>query len=77
MRVSLICAAATLLTCTAPIAARAISLDQACQTFASRLSAAEASGDQQRAQTIYQEGTQRIASRFNGATCPNIKAPTP
>jgi hypothetical protein len=76
MRFSLVCAAATVLACTAPLGARAVSLDQACQMFASKLSAAQASGDPQKAQTVYQEGSQRIASRFNGATCPNIKPPT-
>jgi hypothetical protein len=45
--------------------------------FAGKLSAAQAAGDSQKAQTIYKEGNQRIASRFNGATCPNIKPPTP
>jgi hypothetical protein len=50
-------------------------LDQACQMFAGKLRAAQAAGDSQKAQTIYKEGNQRIASRFNGATCPGIKAP--
>jgi hypothetical protein len=77
MRFSLVCAAATLLTCALPLGAKAVSLDQACQMFASKLSAAQAAGDSQKAQTIYQEGSQRIASRFNGATCPAIKPPTP
>ena len=77
MRFSLICAGATLLACMAPLGARAVSLDQACQMFAGKLSAAQAAGDTQKAQTIYKEGNQRIASRFNGATCPNIKPPTP
>jgi hypothetical protein len=43
--------------------------------FASKLSAAQASGDSQKAQTIYQEGSQRIAAKFNGATCPNVQPP--
>jgi hypothetical protein len=54
-----------------------MSLDQACQIFASKLGAAQAAGNTQKSQMIYQEGSQRIASRFNGATCPNIKPPTP
>jgi len=60
-----------------PLGARAMNLDQACQKFASRLSAAQASGDSQQAQTIYQKGSQRIAANFNGATCPNVQPPTP
>jgi hypothetical protein len=54
-----------------------VSLDEACGRFASKLSAAQAAGDSQKAQTIYQQGSQRIASNFNGATCPNVKPPTP
>ena len=61
----------------APNAAQAVSLDQACQKFASKLSAAQASGDKQKAQTVYAEGSKRIANKFNGATCPDVKAPTP
>ena len=61
----------------APSGAQAVSLDEACGRFASKLSAAQAAGDTQKAQTIYQEGSQRIASMFNGATCPNVKPPTP
>lgn len=59
-----------------PTSAEAVSLDQACGMFASRLSAAVQAGDQAKAQTIYQEGTQRIAQRFNGATCPNVQPPS-
>jgi hypothetical protein len=70
-------AASALIALAAPAGVQAISLDQACQTFAAKLSAAQASGDTQKAQTIYSEGSQRIASRFNGATCPNVTAPTP
>lgn len=55
--------------------AQAVSLDQACQTFASKLNAAQASGDKDKAQKIYTQGSKRIASKFNGATCPNVKAP--
>jgi hypothetical protein len=54
---------------------QAVTLDQACQTFASKLSAAQASGDQAKAEAIYAEGSKRVASKFNGATCPNVKAP--
>jgi hypothetical protein len=35
------------------------------------------SGDTAKAQKIYQVGSQRIASRFNGATCPNVQPPAP
>lgn len=59
-----------------PTSAEAVSLDQACGMFASKLNAAVQAGDQAKAQTIYQEGTQRIAQRFNGATCPNVQAPS-
>ena len=55
--------------------ARAIDLDQACARFASKLNAAVQSGDSAKAQKVYQVGSQRIASRFNGATCPNVQAP--
>ena len=54
-----------------------MNLDQACERFASRLTAAQASGDSQQAQTIYQKGSQRIAANFNGATCPNVQPPKP
>jgi hypothetical protein len=69
--------ASALIALAAPAGVQAISLDQACQTFAAKLSAAQASGDTQKAQTVYSEGSKRIASRFNGATCPNVSAPTP
>lgn len=55
--------------------ARAVSLDQACATYAEKLNAAVAAGDTQKAKTIYQQGRDRIASKFGGATCPNVKAP--
>lgn len=58
-----------------PAKVQAVSLDQACGMFASKLNAAVQAGDQAKAQTIYQEGTQRIAQRFNGATCPNVQPP--
>ena len=58
---------------TAP--AKAVSLDEACGIFASKIQAALAAGYTAKAQKIYSEGTQRIASHFNGASCPNIQAP--
>jgi len=76
MRPLLVCAAA-LVALVAPSGVQATTLEQACQTFAARLNAAKASGDQQKAQSIYTKGSQRIASRFNGATCPTVTAPTP
>jgi hypothetical protein len=60
---------------TAVAPARAISLDDACARFASKLSDAVKSGDTAKAQEIYSIGSQRIASRFNGATCPNVQPP--
>jgi len=77
MRSTLVVAATALLTWAVPSAASAISLDQACQRFADKLQAAQAAGDNQKAQQIYAQGSQRIAGRFNGATCPNVQAPTP
>jgi hypothetical protein len=77
MRFSLLLSAAGLLALAAPLGAGAVNLDQACAKFAGKLSAAQAAGDSQKAQMIYQEGTQRIASKFNGASCPNVKPPTP
>ena len=70
-------AAALLLAFSTPVAVKAVTLDQACQKFSSKLSEAQASGDKQKAQTVYTEGSKRIAKKFNGATCPNVKAPTP
>jgi hypothetical protein len=58
---------------TAP--AKAVSLDQACSMFAAKIQAALSAGDTAKAQRIFSEGSQRIASRFNGASCPNIQAP--
>ena len=69
--------ASALIALAAPNGAQAISLDQACQKFADKLSAAQAAGDKQKAQTVYTEGSKRIASKFNGATCSNVTAPTP
>ncbi|MFZ0406877.1 MAG: hypothetical protein WAM11_02025 [Cyanobium sp.] len=59
----------------APTQASAMSLEQACARFASKLQAAVAAGDTSQAQMIYTEGSQRVASNFNGATCPTVKAP--
>ena len=76
MRSSSVLAGVALLALGAPLGAQGVSLKEACGRFASKISAAQAAGDRQKAQTIYQEGSQRIASRFNGATCPNVKPPT-
>ncbi len=70
-------AAAALLTSLVPAGAQAKTLDQACQKFASHLEKAKAAGDKQKAQAVYTEGSKRIAKKFKGATCPNVKAPTP
>jgi hypothetical protein len=51
------------------------SLEKACARFSSKLNSAVAAGDTAKAQTIYKEGSKRVAANFNGATCPNIKAP--
>jgi hypothetical protein len=67
-------AAAALGVAAAP--ASAISLDDACARFASKLSDAVKSGDPAKAQQVYSIGSQRIASRFNGASCPNVQPPT-
>ena len=48
----LLLATLALLAMGTPLAARAMNLDQACERFASRLTAAQASGDSQQAQTI-------------------------
>ena len=55
--------------------AQAISLDEACERFAAKLKQAQATNDPAKVQKVYTQGSQRIASRFNGATCPGIKAP--
>jgi hypothetical protein len=55
--------------------AGAVSLQEACQRFEAKLKQAQASNDPAQAQKVYTQGSQRIASRFNGATCPGIKAP--
>jgi hypothetical protein len=77
MRLPLAIAAAALVGAVLSASAEAVSLDQACQRFADKLSEAQASGDQQKAQAVYNKGSQRIASKFNGATCPNVQPPTP
>jgi N-acetylglucosamine kinase-like BadF-type ATPase len=51
------------------------SLDEACARFSSKLESAVASGDSAKAKQIFKEGSKRVADNFNGATCPNIKAP--
>ena len=53
----------------------AMTLEQACTKFAGKVIDAVASGDLVKARTIYAEGGKRVASRFNGASCPNVKAP--
>lgn len=71
-------ALATLSTATLLVSApmgKAVTLDVACAKFAAKLSEAQASGNADQAKTVYSKGSQRIASRFNGATCPNVKAP--
>jgi hypothetical protein len=69
--------AAAVLALSFPSGVQAVTLDQACETFATKLSAAQVSGDKQKAQTIYTQGSKRIATKFQGATCPNVKAPAP
>ena len=51
------------------------SLEEACARFSNKLDSAVAAGDTAKARQIYQEGSKRVAANFNGATCPNIKAP--
>jgi hypothetical protein len=75
VRSSLALAVTSVLALSGAPAARAISFDEACQTFAGKLSAAQASGDKEKAQKIYSQGSKRIASKFNGAICANVKAP--
>ena len=55
--------------------AGAVSLQEACYRFEAKLKQAQASNDPAQVQKVYTQGSQRIASRFNGATCPGIKAP--
>ena len=77
MRFALLLPAAGLLALAAPLSAQAVSLNEACGKFAGKLSAAQAAGDTKKAQKIYEKGSARIASKFNGASCPNVKPPTP
>ena len=60
----------------APAAAAAPSAEQqqACTTFASKLSAAAASGAAQ-AQQVYAMGTQKLTGMFGPNPCPAVKAP--
>ena len=53
----------------------AMTLEQACTKFAGKVNDAVTSGDLVKARKIYAEGGKRVASRFNGASCPNVKAP--
>ena len=53
----------------------AMTLDQACTKLGGKVNDAVASGDLGKARQIYAEGSKRVASRFKGATCPNVKAP--
>jgi len=52
-------AAALLLALSTPTAVKAVTLDQACQKFASKLTEAQASGDKQKVQNVYSQGSQR------------------
>ena len=76
MRTSLVLIA-FLFALVAPSGVQAVTLDQACQKFSSKLTEAQASGDKQKVQNVYTQGSQRIAKKFNGASCPNVKAPAP
>ena len=66
--------AAAALLASAPMV-KSVTLEEACAKFAAKLGEAQASGNADQAKTVYSKGSQRIASRFNGATCPNLKAP--
>ncbi|PHX87359.1 MAG: hypothetical protein CK536_06420 [Synechococcus sp. Baikal-G1] len=55
--------------------ADAVSLDEACTKFAAKIAEAQASANPDNAKKVYSKGSQRIAANFNGATCPNVKAP--
>ena len=72
----LVLAVATAALGVAAAPASAISLDDACARFASKLSDAVKSGDPAKAQQVYSVGSQRIASRFNGASCPDVQPPS-
>ena len=71
--------AALLGACLAPLLltspSRAMSLKEACSKFTTKLDSAQTSGDPAKAQKVYLEGNKRIAQHFNGASCPNVKAP--
>jgi hypothetical protein len=54
---------------------KAVSLEEACAKFAAKIAEAQASGNPDNAKTVYSKGSQRIAAKFNGSTCPNVKAP--
>jgi len=54
---------------------KAVTLEEACAKFAAKISEAQASGNADQVKTVYSKGSQRIAAKFNGATCPNVKAP--
>jgi len=53
----------------------AMTLNQACAKFSGKVNDAVASGNLTKARQIYAEGSKRVASHFQGATCPNVKAP--
>jgi hypothetical protein len=55
--------------------ALAVTLDEACTKFAAKMGEAQASGDPDKVKQVYTKGSQRVAAKFNGATCPNVKAP--
>ncbi len=61
----------------APAAAAAPSAEQqqACSTFASKLSAAAASGGAAQAKQVYAMGTQKLTGMFGPNPCPAVKAP--
>jgi len=75
MRFSLALAALAVVSIASASSTQAITLNQACEKFANKLSEAKASGDKQKADQVFSQGSKRIASKFNGATCPNVKAP--
>jgi hypothetical protein len=61
----------------APAAAAAPSAEQqqACSTFASKLSQAAASGGAAQAKQVYAMGTQKLTGMFGPNPCPAVKAP--
>ena len=62
---------------TAPAASAAPSAEQqqACSTFASKLSAAAASGGAAQAKQVFSMGTQKLTGMFGPNPCPAVKAP--